>query len=229
MKSIIIGALLSALVSLPVHAATTCVLIGDSIMSGVSPSVIGGPNGRAVELAASVITTRRQVIIKNISSPGNALGPSDYSGFGNVIPTLQMIGGTFSAFNCIIVQAGTNDFGRNININDTTNSLRRIANFAKNNNKKLIVVDPIWRRNEATKNTQGNPLSTYRFYMAIVCQEFPTTCTWVPRGPTFDSASASKYYDANERAAGTELHLNAAGQAAWADIVIRKAAEKKIF
>lgn len=229
MKNFIIGLLLSFVATFTYAANKTCILIGDSIMSDVSASSIGGPNGRAVELASHLITARTNVIIRNISSPGNALGANDYSGFGNVTPTINMIGGVFSYYQCIIVQAATNDFGRSIPWEDSVASLRRIITLAKNGGKKVLMVDPIWRRNENVKNSLGHTLGTYRFMLAVACQEQPTTCYWVGRNANFDSANGKKYYDMNEQAAGTELHLNAAGQSAWADMVIRVAKDKKIF
>ena len=220
--------------SSPVFAMQTWILMGDSIMSSVSPSKINGPIGSAKQLTAFHLMNERDVSIRNISSPGVSLGHKDFTGWNNsqkVYDTLSTIGGGFSAYNGIIVQVGTNDFGRNVHWGDTVTGLRHILNHAKALNKKVMVMEPIWRRNQDVKNSLGFTLDTYRFFMYLVCmQEFPNNCHYASRSSSsLATASASKYFDPAEVKAKSEVHLNAAGHRAYADWIKFEAAKKKWF
>lgn len=227
-------ALMIFVLSSQAFAMKTCILMGDSIMSSVAPSTIGGPVGRSNQLAASLLMNQRNVSIRNISSPSIAIGINDYSGFGpkqKINDTLGTIGGAWSAYDCIIIQAGTNDFGRSVKWEDTVTNLRIVLTHAKAMKKKVLVMEPIWRRNQNVKNAVGNTLDTYRFFMYLVCmQEYANTCYYESRSSSaLADAKASKYFDANEVKAKSELHLNAAGHRVWAEWVKLAASKYGIF
>jgi lysophospholipase L1-like esterase len=215
-------------------AMQTWILMGDSILSAVSPTQINGKHDNSNKLAAFHLMNESNVSIRNISSPGISLGHSNLTGWNNrnkVTDTLGTIGGAWSAYNGIIIQAGTNDFGRSVHWRDTVTSLRYILNHAKALNKKVMVMEPIWRRNEQVQNNLGFTLDTYRFFMYIVCvNEFPETCHYAFRNnsPLVDSR-ASKYFDGSEIKSQNELHLNAAGHRAYADWIKFEAARKGWF
>lgn len=227
-------ALLIFVVSSQAFAMKTCILMGDSIMSAVSPSTIGGTSGTSKQLAASLLMNERNVSIRNISSPGIAIGINDNTGFGpkkKIDDTLGTIGGAWSAYDCIIIQAGTNDFGRNVKWESTVTNLRYVLAHAKAMKKKVLIMEPIWRRNQDVKNAVGNTLDTYRYFMYLVCmQEYANTCYYESRSSSaLADAKASKYFDANEVKTKGELHLNAAGHRAWADWVKLAASKYGIF
>lgn len=227
MKKILLVAAL--LLPITANAAKTCILVGDSIMSDVSTSVIGGTSGHANQLAASLIQSERNVIIRNISSPGASLAAKNFTGFGNVNQTINMIGGLFSYYNCIIIQAGTNDFGRSEKWEDMVVSLRAVLSNARNMKKRVIMTDLVYRANERTLNKLGYNIDTYRWFRAIVCNEYADVCTFVNREGTVFAKLDKSLYDANEAAKGTELHLNAKGHRAYADWLMKAAATAKIF
>lgn len=200
-------------------------VIGDSITGGV-------PQGTASQSWTSLISAERDLVIRNLSSPGASLGATNQTGFYNAttINMLTQLAGFWGALDVVIIQAGTNDFGTNQNWGDTYNSAKAILNWARTNNKKVIVMDPIWRYNENVPNTQGNLLNTYRFFLATVCGEFPERCTFLHREDTIlGTAAGAAYYDANEVATGTQLHPNVQGQRFLADWVKAGAAAAGVF
>lgn len=223
-------ALLALLLAGSVNAAPTCVLIGDSIMSAVFPSTVNGPQGSVQQSAPHIIQNEGDVYIRNISSPGAALGASDFTGFGNVKPTIDMISGVFKHYDCIIVQAGTNDFGRSIHPDVMSSSLNTILSTAKAAGKKVLVVDLTYRHNENTPNTAGFNLHTYRMNRAILCMGYyPDICTYANRtGGVFDTYDPT-LYDAKEVADGKALHLNAKGNREYANWVISVAKQNNVF
>lgn len=230
-KIFLIGGLLF---SMNTFAAQTWVLIGDSIMSLVSPSKVNGPEGHANQQAAFLIQKERNVNLRNVSSPGNSLGNKDFSGFAggsNAKAILETIGGVFNYYNGVIVQVGTNDFSRSVPWADTVTGLRHILNQARAMNKKVLVMEPIWRRDQNVKNAAGNTLDTYRFFIYIVCtNEYPDICRYASRSSSaLADERAAKFYDANEVAKKKELHLNAAGQRAYANWVKLEAAKNGFF
>lgn len=222
-------ALLALLLAGSVNAAPTCVLIGDSIMSSVHRSAIDGPYGDVKESASSIIQDEANVFIRNISSPGASLGSPDATGFGNVKPTLDMIGGMFNYYNCIIIQAGTNDFGRSIRWEDMVSSLRKIMDVAKANNKKVLMTDLIYRSNENQVNSTSYNMHNYRYLRAVVCNEYAGTCFFASRTGTVFDTYTPELYDANEIGKNYALHLNAAGHREYANWVISAAKKNNIF
>lgn len=209
-----------------VAATKTCVLIGDSIMSAVS-------DGSSNQLALSLVQNERDVIIRNIASPGASLAATDYTGYNStqILDTLNRIGGMFSAYNCVIIQAGTNDFGRSANWTDTVTSLRRILTHSRAMSKKVMVLDPIWRANEDVLNSAGGNLNTYRYMTYLVCsQEFSDICHFASRLNTpMGTSAGSANYSAAEVAAGTQLHPNVAGHRYLADWIKAEAAAAGLF
>lgn len=218
--------LILLLISAFAHAQQTWLVIGDSIMSSV-------PGGSAQQAAPFLIQASRNVYIRNLSSPGAALGAKDATGYNSqqFISELSRIGGMFSAYDGIIIQAGTNDYGRGIPWQDTVSALRLIMSHAKGMNKKVLLLDPIWRAGEEQKNSLGHALNAYRYFMALVCvNEYKGTCHYAPRANTvMGSASGASFYASSEVSTGTQLHPNAAGQSHLAQWIISEAAAAGFF
>lgn len=207
------------------QASQTWIVIGDSILSAV-------PQGTASQLALNLVGAERDVIFKSIASPGAALGVTDQTGFNNAttLNAIKQISGYFGAYNGIIVQAGTNDYGRALNWGDTSNSIKAIIARAKADGKKVLVLDPIWRAGEDTANAQGNTLNTYRYFMFLACNDEPTVCFFAHRENTVMGTSAgAAYYDVNEVATGTQLHPNVTGHRKLADWIKAEAAAAGFF
>jgi len=202
------------------HSSQTWVLLGDSIMSGVA-------DGRASQLATHLVAAERNVVIKSIAAPGNSLGSTDHTGYNNslTVAALALVGGPYSAYNGIIIQAGTNDYGRSIPYDQTIAGLRVIMNHARALNKRVLLLDPIWRAGEDNPNALGHTLNVYRWVMAVTCiQEYGDICRYAPRGDTVMGSSAgAANYAAAEVAAGAQLHPNAQGHRLIADWIIRSA------
>lgn len=196
------------------NATVTWILLGDSIMSDV-------PGGTASQLSINLVSNERDVIFKSIASPGIGIGQSDPHGYNspNIDDTLTRIGGFYSAYHGIMIQAGTNDYSMNMPWQNTYGSLVRIMTHARTYNKKVMVLDPIWRNGEDKKNTLGYDLSTYRYIMKAVCEnDFQDVCKFAKRENTFMGTSAAlNYYKAEEVANGTQLHPNATGHRYIAD------------
>ncbi len=219
--------LLSA--SFAANAAQTWFLFGDSIMSEVFPSTVDGPFGKAMEMAANRIQMERDVNIRNFSSPGKKLGGDTFS-FKDGVTLMKTTGGVFNYYQGVIVQVGTNDYHASVKWQDTVASLIAIIDEAARLKKKVLVMDPIWRRGEESNNALGWTLGSYRWQMAMTCNKYPGTCFWATRtGTVFDNSGASALYNANEVRDGKELHLNAEGHRRYADWVMKKAAEFKLF
>lgn len=206
-------------------ATKTWIVIGDSIVSTI-------PQGTSKDLALSLVSNERDVIFKSLASPGAALGLTDNTGFYNTstLNTINQLHGFWSAYDGIIIQAGTNDFGRNVPWTDTANSTKAIIAKAKAHGKKVLVLDPIWRAGEDTPNALGNTLNTYRFFMATECMNEPTVCTYAHRENTILGTSAgSALYDSAEVAPGTQLHPNVAGHRKLANWIKLEAAAAGFF
>lgn len=228
MKKIIAAVLLYSF-AMMASAAQTYILFGDSIMSEVFPSTVGGPNGKAIELTANRVMLQADVNVRNLSSPGKRLGGAQFS-FTDAVTLMRSVGGVFNYYNGVIVQAGTNDFENSVPKAESVNSLIAIITEARRLNKKVMVMDPIWRRDEGTPNSIGLTLAAYRWDMAIACGMNADVCHWVSRtGTVFDTDSASPLYNANEVAKSKELHLNAEGHRRYADWMLLKAAEFGLF
>lgn len=202
------------------------VVIGDSIMSGV-------PDGSAGQLSLNLVSAERNVVFKSIASPGHALGARDHTGFNNqtTIESIKSIGGFFSDFDGILIQAGTNDFGRNIPLADTVESLNRIMAFARKNGKKVLVLDPLWRANENTKNKLGLTLHHYRYVMSSMCAvDYRDICRLASRSNTvMGSAAGAAFYDHREVRGNVQLHPNAAGNRHMANWIKQAAAAARFF
>lgn len=209
----------------PATTTKTWVAIGDSILSSV-------PQGNAAQLALHLVSAERNVIFKNISSPAAALGITDNTGFnsGNTTATLNNIAGYFAAVDGILIQAGTNDFSRNVPWPDTCASLRRILDWAKALNKKVLILDPIWRADENTPNGQGCALNTYRFFMATVAGEYPGVAFFAHRENTpMGTNVGAANYDAAEVATNKQLHPNVNGHRLLANWIKAEAATAGFF
>jgi len=215
-----------AVFTINANATVTWILLGDSIMSDV-------PGGTASQLSINLVSNERDVIFKSIASPGIGLGQSGQYGYNtnSLDDTLTRIGGFYSAYHGIMIQAGTNDYSMNVPWQDTYSSLTRIMLHARNHGKKVMVLDPLWRNGEGNKNTLGYDLSTYRYIMKTVCtKDFADVCRFAPREHTFMGTSAAwNYYKAEEVTNGTQLHPNATGHRYMADWIKAEGAEFGYF
>lgn len=201
-----------------------CVVLGDSIMCTVS-------GGVANQHALSLIQNEKDVFIKNMSTGGNALGAANPAGYNNSYMTsvLDNMGGFMAiGVDVIIVQAGTNDHGLNINWGDTYNSLVRILTWARSKGKKVLVLDPIWKENEDTPNASGFTLNTYRYFMAYATSQF-TDCAWFAHreNTILGTSAGASYFEPTE--APNRTHLTAAGQRKYADWIKVEAASAGFF
>jgi lysophospholipase L1-like esterase len=224
-KYIKAGLLSMALLAFNAQAAV-CVLVGDSIAAGSGLS-----NGQA--RFSHILQVETNVEIRDLSSPGAALGAKDFSGFyrPDFVTQLNSIAGYFQYVNCIIVQAGTNDFGRSLPWQDSSNSLGEMLKWARANNKKVLLLLPTWRANEGVPNKLGYTLDTYRYLLAITCVHYYNdVCTFAhPQDSGIGAATRQKYYQKNEVSTGTELHLNEAGHRAMATWIKKSASKANIF
>jgi lysophospholipase L1-like esterase len=219
-----VAALLLA-VALPSQAAV-CALLGDSIAAG---SGLPTSQSRFVFL----LQAERQVEIRDLSSPGAALGAPGIGGFNNVTTTNQLtaLAGMFSYLNCVIIQAGTNDYGRSIPWQDTVTGLTKVLNWARTNNKKVLVLDPIWRAGEEVPNALGHTLNTYRYMNWLTCtSNFADVCSVAHRtNSVMGTAGGAMNYQSSEVSTGTQLHPNANGQRIIADWIKTEAAASGLF
>src|SRR5262249_38649 len=117
----------------------TWIVVGDSIMSKAA-------DGQAKDFVLHLITGERNVLFRNISSPGASLGSKDFTGFNNpsTIATFDEICGALSYCDGILIQAGANDFHASIDITETEASIRRILAYVRSHGKKAIVTDLFW-------------------------------------------------------------------------------------
>lgn len=217
----------------PPNPMQTWVLMGDSIMSAVSPSVVDGPSGTSKQLAANLLMNNKNVSIRNISSPGNSIGHSDFTGFGNtlsVTQSLDRIGGFFGFYNGIIIQAGTNDFGRSVDLPTFKKSLEGILKHAKTRNKKVLLMEPIYRADQNVKNKVGLVLKDYSNAMKNLCTTYNTHCYFSDMSEEFfNQYSFKSHYDANEVKVGKALHLNASGHERYYRWIEFEASRAKFF
>lgn len=152
-----VALVLAALPSVACASSKTWIVIGDSIMSYTA-------DGTSNQHALTLVHGERSIFIRNISSPGAALGAKDATGFNTqaTVETLKTLSGFFGYYDGIIVQAGTNDYGRSISVNDTLDGLRRILDTAKAHGKKVLILDPIWRAGEEAPNALPLQAQTLR-------------------------------------------------------------------
>lgn len=202
----------------------TWVVIGDSLMSTVS-------GGVASQHALHLLAAEKDIFFKNLSVPGQALGVVGGSGFHNayMVDQLTNLDGYFGAgFKGIIVQAGTNDHGRNVNWGDTYNSLIRILTYARAHGKKVLVLDPIWKEQELVPNASGWDLNTYRYFMNYAVSLYTDCAFFAQRANTVLGTSAgAAYFDPAE--APNRTHLLATGQRKYADWIKAEAATAGFF
>lgn len=221
-----IAALLLAIIAPVVTAAPkTCVLLGDSIMAGVS-------GGQVQDNAVELVSKERNIYIKNLASPGASWGLGLGWGFNipSTVEFLRTLDGPFGYTSCYILQLGTNDFGLNVDWSVTTESAHKVLKYAKDTNKKVLMLDPIWRANEDVPNAKGNVLNATRFFLYLACNEYPGTCFFAHRGNTpMGTSAGAAHYDAGEVAAGAQLHPNVYGHRLLADWIKAEAAAAGIF
>lgn len=225
MKKIIIAVLLSV-VSMSALANRTWIAISDSIGSGV-------PQGQSWQHAFSLVSAERNIYIRNLSSPGSSLGDTRQGGFNNpnTAAAINMIAGANSAYCCVLVMAGLNDWGSSVPWQNTATSLRFILQKVRNEGKKAMVMSPIWNYREGIANADGLTLSDYRIVLANVCiGEFPDVCHFAKKSNTImGSSAAAPYFDANEVAEGKQTHPNAQGHRYLADWIIQEGASAGLF
>lgn len=228
MKKIIYAVitLLATLGATSASATSTWIVLGDSIITTI-------PQGTASQSVLNLISNERDVLFKSIASPGQSMGMTDVTGYNtdDVIKEMQRIGGLYSYFDGIMIQALTNDYGRNIPPDKTIASLRRVMAFARAIHKKVFAIDPIWRAGESNPNTVGYTLTQYRDYMAYICEwEYPDVCHFAHRQHTImGDWYGYQNYDAAEVAAGVQTHPNPAGQRLMANWIEAEAAAAGLF
>lgn len=188
---------------------------GDSIMTTVA-------DGTSSQHCLQLVSAEKDIVFRNLSGSGHALGATGNTGFNSIWTTdsFDHLAGMFGQLDGIIVQACTNDFGRNINWGDTVNSFRAICAWARAHGKKVLCLDAIWRAGEDVANSQGNTLNTYRYFLHYVADnEYADVCRYTDRLTYVmgTSAAGPTHYSAAETATGTQLHPNALGHRAIAD------------
>jgi lysophospholipase L1-like esterase len=194
---------------------TTCILLGDSIDSYAV-------DGRASDIAAHLIEAERNVVIRNLSSPGASLGGGDPYGFNspNVVETLDRLCGFFRYCDCVIIAAGSNDFGTaSVSWAGVEQSVTRILDWAQERRRKVLMLDLIWRANyeNGAQNHMGLTWAQFRAARGALCAERARVCTFTPRPQAFNVATPS-LFGADEQQSGGLTHLNAAGhriRATW--------------
>lgn len=201
----------------PAKASQTAIVIHDSIGSVVA-------QGSAKELAYHLVSAERDIVFKNLSSPGSSLGHTDRTGYNNAntINAIDIIRGAWNYYDFLIIAAGTNDYMRWVQPADTVASMRRILNKVRADGKKALVMPILWRANENTPNGIGYTVTSYRYVIALTCiNEYPDVCyhAGLNNSPLMTNAGAATDYDATETAQGKQLHLNASGQRKLADYI----------
>lgn len=73
-------------------AMKTWILMGDSIMSAVSPATINVPLGSSKQLTAFLLMNEKNFSIRNISSPGISFGHADFTGWRNKTKVTDTLG-----------------------------------------------------------------------------------------------------------------------------------------
>lgn len=207
-----------------VNAGQTWIVIGDSIMSDV-------PQGTSAQHSLHLVAAEKNVMFKSLASPGSSLGHTDKTGFNSDRATaaIDLISGSWGWYNGVLIQAGTNDFGRNVPWEDTVTSMRRILERVRIDGKKALVLDPIYRDGEDTPNALGNVLNTYRYFMWHVCtQEYADVCRFANRTNSV-MGTLNNNYDSAEVVQTKRLHPNAIGHRKLADWIKLEAAAAGYF
>ena len=197
----------------------TAILIGDSISSGVL-------SGTSKDLYHHLLQEEKDLTIRNLSAGGLALGKKGFAGFNdvNVINTMRRIDGVGGGYDLIIIQAGTNDFGLNVHLGDTITSLKMFLDEARLKNKKVLLMDTLWRHDETTNNASGNPLGTYRLYMWYTCaSNYSDVCYHAHRQNSVFDSSNPAYYDTDL------IHPNVQGHRLLADWIKLEASNAGYF
>lgn len=233
MKNAVLALLLS-LFAAHANANMTCILFGDSIGSTVA-------QGTANQHFLHLLTAERNVFFRSVASPGATLGHSDYTGFNSqrAVEIINQVRGLYGWYGCVIIQAGTNDFGRDdpVSVTKTVESLRRILAKVRADGRKALVMEPIYRDGENTPNSvndalcgaTGNTLNCYRYFMGVVCQqEYGDVCHFAKRSNT-PMGALNNNYSSVEVMNQERLHPNAVGHRKMADWIKAEAAAAGIF
>lgn len=202
--------------------ATTCALVGDSISHGFGVT----PQSRFAHL----LQVENALSIKDLSSPGAALGLAPPFGFNSdaINGQLSTLLGFFNAIDCVIVQAGTNDYGGSASpgtpLESTMASLTRITAWARANGKKVLVLEPIWRAGETANNGQGRTLDHYRYGLYVVCvTQNSDVCIFAPKeGSSMGTSLAAAHYLPAEVSNNKQLHPNVTGHRKLADWIANR-------
>jgi hypothetical protein len=203
----------------------TWIVVGDSIMSKTG-------DGQAKDFVLHLITQERNVLFRNISSPGASLGGKDYTGFNNpsTIATFDEICGALSYCDGILIQAGANDFQASIDVTETEASIRRILAYVRSHGKKAIVTDIIWFAKENQPNALGYPVAKYREVRAASCiVAYSDVCVFASRSETPLGSPSTTLFASAEVMLGRQVHPNIAGHRALADWIEIVAASAELF
>lgn len=215
--------ILTSVSAMASEAQKTYVVIGDSIMSLVG-------DGQSKDHALTLVASERDVMFKNISSPGASLGGVPPFGFNSALVTSELTSllGVLDYFDGIIVQAGVNDFSGNMPWSTNAESLNRILDYARAHNKKVLMLDLLWMWNEANPNSTGWILLNYRIARSMVCASYPDVCVFAPRPAEFDRPSTTLFAAADVDA-GKQLHPNVIGHRIYANWLASVAASAGLF
>lgn len=199
---------------------STCVVLGDSIMSMVG-------DGTYADGTAHQIEAQRDISIRNLSTSGamwglpapDGSGANSFNGewiteaLNHVCPQLYC--------RCVIVAVGGNDFTTNSGVTraQMEEAFDRVFDWAaaRTNNTRVVVMDFVYRQQFENANvhpTLGLTWVQYRTQRARICGEHPN-CDFIARPMLFNSYHP-EFYRAGEVANGNPIHLNAAGHRARA-------------
>lgn len=192
------------------------ILLGDSIQSVVIED--NNPSGvlpHAKNIASNLISQQTDVLIHNLSSPGNRVSDIGAIGFGvvNHLNSLNLISGIFGAQG-LIVTLGTNDWGNSANTTQWANDVRAIVDRAKSLNLKVVLVSPLWR-SDHQEYKGGYQMWIYAWMMQTIATE---------KGVTFingyDFGDDPLNY--GDPVQNPRLHLNTRGHVNFANILVQK-------
>lgn len=107
--------------------------------------------------------------------------------------------------NVLIIMAGTNDFGNNIDLTEFENAVGETIETVLATDKMLIIITPIHRENEI--NSSGKKLSQYVDIIKNKCNEYAVPCIDAYRESMMNATFAAN----NDRYYSDGLHPNSVG------------------
>lgn len=127
-----------------------------------------------------------------MGTPGMGTPTSAENAFtpNNILARLQEIDKTTT--DCVVIFAGTNDWGNGVTINDFTSAIDSAFEYCKTNltDIPILVLTPIHRRYDTTPNSQGKTLREYADIIIEECQKYSIAY--------IDTMTVSELYPDNE-------------------------------